>query len=87
MLIIFACGAGIYIGRNFNVLALVPFSLLGAGAYIASCWMAGQGFFASAANLILPLISLQTGYMLGLTSRGAYAQLLARLNISQSKRI
>jgi nitric oxide reductase large subunit len=87
MLIFLACGAGIYIGRHFSVLALFPFSLLGAGAFVTSCWMSGQGLFASATILILPLVSLQTGYFLGLTSRGAYAQLLARLNIGQSKRI
>lgn len=88
MLIILACGAGIYIGRHFGVLALLPFSLLGAGAFVTSCWwMSGQGFSTSASMLILPLIALQTGYFLGLASRGAYAQLLARLNISQSKRV
>jgi hypothetical protein len=87
MLILLACGAGIYIGRHFGVLALLPFSLLGAGAFVTSSWMSGQAFFASSSVLILPLISLQTGYFLGLTSRGAYAQLLARLNISQSTRV
>jgi hypothetical protein len=87
MLIILACGAGIYIGRHFGVLALLPFSLLGAGAFVTSGWMSGQGFFTSASTSILPLIALQTGYFLGLTSRGAYTQLLARLNISQSKRV
>jgi hypothetical protein len=87
MLIVLACGAGIYIGRHFGVLALLPFSLLGAGAFVTSGWMSGQGFFTSASTSILPLIALQTGYILGLTSRGAYAQLLARLNISQSKRV
>jgi hypothetical protein len=87
MLIILACCAGIYIGRHFGVLALLPFSLLGAGAFVTSCWMSGQGFFTSASMVIVPLIALQTGYFLGLTSRGAYAQLLARLNISQSKRV
>jgi nitric oxide reductase large subunit len=87
MLIILACGAGIYIGRHFGVLALLPFSLLGAGAFATSCWMSGQDFFTSASMLIVLLIALQSGYFLGMTSRGAYTQLLARLNIGQSKRV
>jgi hypothetical protein len=33
----------------------------------------------------LPLIFLQAGYFLGLISREVYAQVLTRLNISQSK--
>jgi nitric oxide reductase large subunit len=87
MLIILACGAGIYIGRHFGVLALLPFSLLGAGAFVTSRWMSGQGFFASAGMSIVLLIALQIGYFVGVTSRGAYTQLLARLNISQSNRV
>jgi nitric oxide reductase large subunit len=87
MLIILACGAGIYIGRHFGVLALLPFSLLGAGAFVTSGWMSGQGFFTSTSMLIVLLIALQSGYFLGMTSRGAYTQLLARLNIGQSKRV
>jgi hypothetical protein len=85
MLISLACGFGIYLGLHFGVLALLPFSIFGAGALLASSWMAGQDLFVSASGLILPLIFLQAGYFLGLISREAYAQVLTRLNISQSK--
>lgn len=87
MLPLLACGAGFYIGLHFNILALVPFSLLGGGAFIISSWASGQSLFDSAAVLLLPMITVQAGYMLGLTARESYAQLLARLNIGQSKRI
>jgi nitric oxide reductase large subunit len=87
MLPLLACGAGIYLGLHFNILVLLPFSILGAGAYIVSSWAAGQSLFDSAAVLLFPMIAVQAGYMLGLTARETYGQLLARLNIGQSKRI
>jgi hypothetical protein len=86
MLPVLACGAGIYLGLHFNILALMPFSVLGAGAFIFSSWASGQSFFDSAGVLLVPMISVQAGYMLGLMARETYAQLLARLNIGQSKR-
>jgi hypothetical protein len=87
MLISLACGFGIYLGLYFGVLALLPFSIFGAGALLSSSWMSGQSLFVGASVLIWPLIFLQAGYVLGLTSREVYAQLLTRLNISQSKQI
>ena len=87
MLPLLACGAGIYLGLHFNILVVLPFSLLGAGAYIFSSWASGQGFLDSAAVLLFPMIAIQAGYMLGLTARENYGQLRARLNIGQSERI
>jgi hypothetical protein len=87
MLALLAFGAGIYLGLHFNILVLLPFSVLGAGAFIFSSWASGQSFFDSASVLLFPLISVQAGYMVGLTAREAYGQLLARLNIGQTKRI
>jgi hypothetical protein len=87
MLPLLACGAGVYLGFHFNILALLPFSILGAGAFILSVWSSGQSFADSVSILLLPAISVQAGYMLGLTGREIYGQLLARLNIGQSKRI
>jgi hypothetical protein len=85
MLALLACAAGIYLGLYFNILVLLPFSILGAGAYVLSGWAAGQSFIDSAAILLFPMISIQAGYMLGLTAREAYGQLRARLNIGQSR--
>jgi hypothetical protein len=87
MLPLIAFGAGIYLGLHFNILVLLPFSLLGAGAFIFSSWSSGQSLLESAGVLLVPLISVQAGFMLGLTSRETYGQLLARLNIGQSRRI
>ena len=50
MLPILACGAGIYVGLHFNILALLPLSVLGAGAYIVSAWADGQGLLDSLAS-------------------------------------
>ncbi len=87
MLPLVACCAGIYIGLHFRVLALLPFMMLGGGAFMVSSWSAGHGFFESAASLLFPMIAVQAGYMLGLTGRETYGQVLARLNIGRSKRV
>ena len=75
MLTLIACGAGIYLGLHFNILVLLPFSILGAGAFIFSSWSAGQSLFDSAGVLLVPLVSVQAGFMLGLTARGTYGLL------------
>lgn len=87
MLPLLAFGAGIYMGLHFTVLVLLPFSLLGAGAFIFSSATPDQSLFDSAGVILFALISVQAGYMMGLTARGAYGQFLARLNIRQTKRI
>jgi steroid 5-alpha reductase family enzyme len=83
MLPALACGAG-YLGLYFNLLALLPFSALGAGAYLLSAWSSGQSLFDSAWNLSLAIISIQAGYMLGLTARDPYRQILERIGSVQS---
>jgi hypothetical protein len=87
MLLLLAFGVGIYLGLYFNVMVLAPFCVLGAGAYIATSLWAGQSIFGNAGELILPLISVQMSYFLGLISRDSLAVLLARLNLGPSKRI
>jgi hypothetical protein len=86
MLPILACGAGIYVGLHFNILALLPLSMLGAGAYIVSAWANGQGLLDGLAAVALPIITVQLGYFLGLTTRPAYLHLRSRLNIRHSER-
>ena len=87
MLPILACGAGIYVGLHFNVLALLPLSVLGAGAYIVSAWANGQGLLDGLAVVALPIIAVQAGYFLGLTTRPAYLHLRSRLNVRHSERV
>ena len=83
MLIILACLAGILLGLTFNVFVLFPVTVAGVLAYA----FLGQGLGAATAAILIPAVSLQAGYMIGLTSRDAFAQLLARLNIAQSRRV
>ena len=87
MLPILACGAGIYVGLHFNILALLPLSVLGAGAYMVSTWSNGQGLLDGLAVVALPIITVQAGYFLGLTTRPAYLHLRSRLNIRHSERV
>ena len=87
MLALLACGVGIYTGLHFNVLALLPLSFLGAGAFFFSSLSSGYAFSESFVPLLLPLLALQAGYMIGLTARNAYGHLRARVDIAQSKRV
>jgi hypothetical protein len=86
MLPILACGAGIYVGLHFNILALLPLTVLGAGAYMVSAWANGQGLLDGLAAVALPIITVQVGYFLGLTTRPAYLHVRSRLNIRHSER-
>lgn len=80
------CGAGVYLGLYFNLLGLLPLSALGAGAYLLSAWSPGQNLFDGAWNLLLTIIAIQAGYMVGLTARDPYRQILERIGSIQSHR-
>jgi hypothetical protein len=82
MLIILACLTGVLLGLTFNVFVLFPVTIAGVLAYLFLSQ--GQGLGTA---ILIPAISLQAGYMIGLTSRDAFGQILARLNIAQSKRV
>jgi hypothetical protein len=85
MLIILACLAGVLLGLTFNVAVLFPVTL--AGAFAVAFIAQGQGLGAAIAAIVVPAVALHGGYMIGLTGRDMFAQLLARLNIVQSKRV
>ena len=85
MLIILACLAGVLIGLTSNVVVLLPVTLAGALAY--AFMTPEQGLGAAAAALLVPAVSLQAGFMLGLTGRDVVAQLRAKFNIAQSRRV
>jgi len=87
MLTILAFLAGIYMGLHFNFIVLLPFSALGAGAFLCSPWASGQSIFDSFVLLLIPIIFVQVGYMTGLMARQTHTQLLGRMNIGHSKRI
>jgi len=85
MLIVLACLAGVLLGLTFNVLILFPVTIIGAFAY--AILSQEQGLGAAIVALLVLAVALQAGYMIGLTGRDTLGQLLARLNIAQSKRV
>ena len=85
MLTILACLAGVLLGLTFNVAILFPLTL--AGALAVAFISHGQGLGAAIAAILVPAVALHGGYMIGLTGRDMFAQLLERLNIVQSKRV
>jgi hypothetical protein len=82
MLIILACLAGVLLGLTFNVAVLLSVTVAGALAFAFQ----SQGLGAVTV-IVVAAVSLHGGYMIGLTGRDMFAQLLARLNIAQSKRV
>jgi len=75
-------GVSVYLGLNFNIVVLLPFSALAGGTVFLL-----SGSTDSLTLLTFTLISIQAGYMVGLTAREIYGQLRVRLNIGQTKRI
>jgi hypothetical protein len=80
------CLIGGFAGLFFSVLVLVP--LTAALAFACCLGAAGHADMISATlfNFIPAAISLQGGYMIGLTARDLFGQPIARLNAAQSKR-
>jgi nitric oxide reductase large subunit len=85
MLPLIACGAGIFVGLHFNILALLPLTMLGAGAYVVTSWSNGHSLLSSVTAVFLSIVAVQIGYFLGLTTRPAYLHLRSRFNIRQSE--
>jgi hypothetical protein len=87
MLLLLVCIAGIFLGLYFNVLVLPAVSLLGSVVFVFVNLSSDLSFFANVSDLLCALILMQAGYMLGLTGRDTYFQILARLQAAQSNRI
>jgi hypothetical protein len=85
MLIILACFAGILLGLIFNVAILPPVILAGAAGYAVSS--AGQSPGTIILAIVLLAVAVQAGYVIGLTGRDLFSQLLVRLHLVQSKRV
>lgn len=85
MLIILVCLAGILLGLIFNVAIVLSVTLVGAAVYAVASAGQNQGEIVLA--IVVSSISVQAGYMIGLTSRDLFAQILERLNIVQSKQV
>jgi len=85
MLSLVACTAGILLGLYFSVFVLLPVSLAGIAIFVSVNLLSSIG--AQLSDLLIPLISVQAGYMLGLTGRETYGVILARFQAAQSDRI
>ena len=85
MLIALASLVGIVIGLNFRAVFLIPLFLFGTAVY--SALSIEHGFGANALAIVVAAVSVQGGYMIGLTGRDLFSQMLVRLNIVQSKRV
>jgi hypothetical protein len=85
MLIITACLAGVLLGLNFNVAVLLPLAVAGGGIHALA--YAAPGPAAIGTDMFVLTFSLQAGYMIGLTGRATFAQILTRLNIAPSKQV
>jgi hypothetical protein len=85
MLIILASVAGFLLGLYLRVIFLLPVTLAGAAAY--TMISAGQNPRAIIVAIVFSSVCLQAGYMIGLTSRELFSQILVRLNLTQSKRV
>jgi hypothetical protein len=86
-LLIVATLAGIFSGLYFRFLILVPATLALAIASVSASMLAGTSCGSALLSTILPAIALQGGYMIGLTARDHLANLFARGNRVQSKRV
>jgi hypothetical protein len=86
MVPLLVCLAGIFLGLRFKALILLPGSMIGGAALIFADLSSGVGAYACIGDLLLAFISLQGGYMLGLTGRDTYGNILTRLHSAQSNR-
>ena len=87
VLLIVAGLAGIFFGLYYKFLVLVPLTLAAALTCGAVAVVHGQNITATLFVIVIPVVGLQGGYMIGLTSRDLLSQFVARLNPLQSKRI
>jgi hypothetical protein len=87
MITILYCLAGIWLGANFGVLILVPLIACGTlslAVYVFAVELSLQDIIISGG---VPLIGLQGGYMIGLTSRDMITQFRNWVETSRSKHI
>jgi hypothetical protein len=86
ILLIVGCLAGIFFGLYYNFLVLIPIALAAALTCSAGAVLHGHTISAALLAIVIPVVGLQAGYMLGLTSRDLLSQFLSRFNALPSKR-
>jgi hypothetical protein len=83
--LIFALLSGIFFGIYCNVLVLIPATLALAATCSVVALLDGDSALSLVSVIMVPAVSLQGGYIIGLTSRDLLSPLRARGNGSQSK--
>ena len=86
MLIVFASMAGVILGLNLNVFALLTVTLVGAATYLLPNSSLGESWTSCAGQIVILSTCLHAGYILGLTGRPLYAALLGLIAPRASRR-
>lgn len=81
-LLIVTCVAGIFFGLYYNFFVLIPLTLV---TCTAAALLHGQSMSSALLAIVIPAVGLQGGYMIGLTGRDLFGQLLTRFSWVQSK--
>jgi hypothetical protein len=87
VLLFVSCAAGIFFGLYYNFLVLIPLTLAAVIACSAAALVNGQTVSMSLLSVVLPAVSLQGGYMIGLTSRDLLGYIVSRLYGAESGRV
>ena len=87
VLLVVSCMAGIFFGLYYKIQVLIPLTAAAAIACISAALLNGQTVPASLFSVVLPAISLQGGYMIGLTSRDFLGYIVSCLRGMQPRRV
>jgi hypothetical protein len=86
-LLIAACLVGIFFGLYCNFLIVIPLTLAVALACGVGAVSHGHTISEALLAVLISTMSLQGGYMFGLSSRDLLGQALSRLHVAPSKRV
>ena len=86
-ILIAACLVGIFLGLYCNFLIVIPLTLAVTFASGVGAVSQGHTILEALLGVVISAVSLQGGYMIGLTSRDFLGQVLSRLHVAPSKRI
>jgi hypothetical protein len=86
-LLIVTCMAGVFFGLYYNFFVLIPLTFVAAATCSSAALLHGQSISSALLAIVIPAVGLQGGYMIGLTGRDLFDQLLARFSGVESKRV
>ena len=86
-LLIAACLVGIFLGLYCNFLIVIPLTLAVTFASGVGAVSQGHTILEALLGVVISAVSLQGGYMIGLTGRNLFSQFVVLLNSVQSRRV